>query len=72
MAGKPIATSRGAAMAAGVPKPDAPSISDPNSQAMMMACTRRSGEMLVKPLRMDRMPPLSSSVNSSRIAPKMM
>ena len=49
-------------MAAGVPKPDAPSISDPNSQAMMMACTRRSGEMLVKPLRIERMPPLSSSV----------
>ena len=71
MAGKPIATSSGAAMAAGVPKPEAPSISDPNSQAMMMACTRRSGEILVKPLRIDLMPPLSSSVYSIRIAPKM-
>ena len=43
MAGKPMATSSGAAMAAGVPNPDAPSISDPNNQAMMIACTRRSG-----------------------------
>ena len=62
MAGKPMATSSGAAMAAGVPNPDAPSISDPNNQAMMIACTRRSGEMLVNPARIDRMPPLSSSV----------
>ena len=62
IAGKPMATSSGAAIAAGVPKPDAPSISEPNSQAMMMHCTRRSGEIRVKPPRMARMAPLSSSV----------
>ncbi len=62
MAGKPMATSSGAAMAAGVPKPEAPSISEPNSQAMMIACTRRSGEIEVKPLRIARIAPLSSSV----------
>ena len=33
-AGKPIATIRGAATAAGVPKPDAPSIKHPNNQAI--------------------------------------
>ncbi len=43
MAGKPSASSRGAATAAGVPKPEAPSMNDPNSHAMMIAWTRRSG-----------------------------
>jgi hypothetical protein len=32
----------GAATAAGVPNPEAPSMNDPNSHAMMTACTRRS------------------------------
>ena len=50
-AGNPIATSSGAAMAAGVPKPEAPSIKQPNSQARMRAWTRRSGLILVKPAR---------------------
>ena len=36
-AGKPIATNSGAAMAAGVPKPDAPSMNEPKHQAMMIA-----------------------------------
>lgn len=43
--GKPSATSSGPATAAGVPKPAAPSINDPNSQATINACTRASGEM---------------------------
>ena len=34
-AGKPMATMRGAATAAGVPNPAAPSMTDPNSQAMI-------------------------------------
>jgi hypothetical protein len=45
----------GAATAAGVPNPEAPSISAPNSQAMMIPCAHRSGEMLVEPCRMARM-----------------
>jgi hypothetical protein len=45
-----------------VPKPEAPSISEPNSQAMMITWTRRSRETLVKPRRIARMAPLSSSV----------
>ena len=44
-AGKPMATMRGAATAAGVPNPAAPSMKDPNSQAMMTTCTRRSSLM---------------------------
>ena len=39
MAGKPIATSRGAATAAGVPKPDAPSINEPNILALFAPMT---------------------------------
>ena len=45
IAGKPSASSSGATTAAGVPKPEAPSMKEPNSQPMMIACTRRSGEM---------------------------
>ncbi len=71
IAGKPTATSSGAAIAAGVPKPEAPSMKQPNSQAMMMAWMRRSGLMVVKPARMAVMPPECFSVFSSRIAPKM-
>ncbi len=71
MAGKPMATSRGAAIAAGVPKPEAPSMKQPNSQAMMMAWMRRSGLMVVKPARMAVMPPECFKVFSSRMAPKM-
>ena len=70
-AGKPSATISGAATAAGVPKPEAPSMKQPNSQVTMIACTRRSGLMPEKPLRMARMPPECLSVLSSRIAPKM-
>ena len=41
-AGKPIATIRGAATAAGAPNPAAPSMNEPKSQAMITNCTRRS------------------------------
>jgi len=37
MAGKPMATSIGAATAAGVPKPAEPSMKEPNRKAMIMA-----------------------------------
>lgn len=66
-----MATSSGAAMAAGVPKPEAPSMKQPNSQAMMMAWMRRSGLMVAKPARIAVMPPECLRVFSSRIAPKM-
>ena len=69
-AGKPSATISGAATAAGVPKPDAPSMKQPNSQATISACTRRSGLMPEKPLRMAVIPPECFSVLSSKIAPK--
>ena len=36
IAGNPMATNKGAAIAAGVPKPEAPSIKDPNNQAIEM------------------------------------
>ncbi|MNC18528.1 hypothetical protein D3C75_664300 [compost metagenome] len=70
-AGKPMATSSGAAMAAGVPKPEAPSMKQPNSQAMMIAWMRRSGLMVAKPARIAVMPPECLRVLSSRMAPKM-
>ena len=44
--GKPNPTSNGTATAAGVPNPADPSMNEPNNQAMMMTCTRRSGVML--------------------------
>ena len=40
--GKPMATMSGAATAAGVPNPAAPSMNEPKSHAMMTTCTRRS------------------------------
>ncbi len=43
MAGNPRASRSGATTAAGVPKPDAPSMKEPKSQAMMMAWIRGSG-----------------------------
>jgi len=70
-AGKPIATRSGAAIAAGVPKPEAPSMKQPNSHAMMMAWMRRSGLMVAKPARIAVIPPEYFSVFSSRMAPKM-
>ncbi len=72
MAGKPRATSRGAAMAAGVPKPEAPSMKEPKSQAMMTTWTRRSLLMLAKPRRIAVIAPEYFNVLSSRIAPKTM
>lgn len=70
-AGKPTATISGPATAAGVPKPDAPSMNDPNNHAMRMTCTRRSGLMRANPLRMLAMPPECFRVFSSSSAPKM-
>jgi hypothetical protein len=71
-AGNPRDSSRGAARAAGVPNPAAPSMNPPNNQAMMMACTRRSAEMFIKPLLMASMAPLSRKVKSTRRAPNTM
>ncbi len=65
-----MATNKGAAMAAGVPKPEAPSINDPKSHAMIITCTRLSGLMLLKPCRITAMAPECLSVFKSKIAPK--
>jgi len=70
-AGKPSATISGAATAAGVPKPEAPSMKQPNSQATISTWTRRSGLTLEKPRRIELIPPECFNVLSSRIAPKM-
>ena len=70
-AGKPTATISGPATAAGVPKPEAPSMKQPNSQAIRITWMRRSGVMRAKPLRMLAMPPECFSVFSSSSAPKM-
>ena len=72
MAGKPIATSNGATMAAGVPKPDAPSKKEPKSQATITTCTRRSVLMVVKVARITATAPDCSNTLSSKIAPKIM
>ena len=70
-AGKPSASSSGPATAAGVPKPDAPSMNAPNIQATMISWTRRSRETFMKPWRIDAAAPLSERVCSRRMAPKM-
>ncbi len=71
-AGNPSATSRGAATAAGVPNPAAPSMNEPNSHATMTTWTRRSSLMPLKLRRIAPTPPDRSRVCSSRMAPKMM
>ncbi len=71
-AGKPMATMRGAHTAAGVPKPEAPSMKEPKSQARRMIWIRRSSLMAWKELRMAATPPERSSVFRRRRAPKMM
>ena len=70
-AGKPMATMRGAATAAGVPKPAAPSMKEPKSQAMITTWTLRSSLIPWKLRRMAATPPERSRVFKSRIAPKM-
>ena len=71
-AGKPSESRRGAARAAGVPNPAEPSMKPPKSHAMMMACTRLSAEIFVKPRLMAPMAPLSRMVKSTSRAPKTM
>ncbi len=72
MAGKPRASISGATTAAGVPKPEAPSMKLPKSQPMMIAWIRRSGVMSVKVARIVAMAPLPLRVASRSRAPKMM
>ena len=69
-AGNPIATISGAATAAGVPNPDAPSIKHPNSHAIRITWIRRSGLILEKPLLIVITAPEYFSVLSSIMAPK--
>jgi hypothetical protein len=71
-AGNPRATRSGPATAAGVPKPAAPSMNDPNNHARMTTWTRRSSDISWKLLRMALTPPECSSVFKRSSAPKMM
>ena len=69
-AGNPIATSKGAAIAAAVPKPEAPSRKQPKHHAIIMACTRLSGDTLVNPARITAIAPVCFNVFNRKIAPK--
>ena len=71
IAGKPSPTMSGTVTAAGDPKPAAPSMNAPNSQAIRITCTRRSGEMFVNPFLITASAPLCLRVLSNRMAPKM-
>ena len=66
---RPSATSNGAVIAAGVPKPAAPSRKAPNSQAIRITCARGSGEMCMKPSRIAAIAPLAVRIFSRRMAP---
>ena len=68
--GNPIATIKGAAMAAGVPKPDAPSIKHPKSHAIRITWTRLSLLILLKFCRIVFIAPEYLSVLRSINAPK--
>src|SRR5699024_7887600 len=70
IAGKPIASNSGATTAAGVPKPEAPSMKLPKSQPMMMACTRLSEEIWSKPALMRFIAPDTVTVDKRSRAPK--
>ena len=72
IAGKPNANNKGAATADGVPQPVEPSIRQPNSQATMIICTRRSGEISIKPWRMALIAPLCFKVFKIKMAEKTM
>ena len=69
--GKPSPTRSGAARAAGVPKPAAPSIKAPKSQPMMMTWMRRSVVTPRNPWLMVSMAPDCLRVLRMRMAPKM-
>lgn len=71
-AGKPKATNKGLQTAAGVPKPEAPSRKLPNSQTIIIAWMRLSGEIANSPRRIVAIAPDSRKIFSSKIAPKMM
>ena len=71
-AGKPRAINRGAVTAAGVPKPDAPSMKLPNSHPTTIAWMRRSRLRPVSESRIVRTAPLRVMVDRRRRAPKTM
>jgi hypothetical protein len=68
-AGKPSDKRSGAAKAAGVPKPAAPSIKPPKNQAIIITCILRSGLIFVNPSLITASAPLSRSVKRSARAP---
>jgi|TARA_B110001454_G_C12711522_1_gene430926 hypothetical protein len=65
-----MATISGAATAAGVPKPEAPSMNDPKSQAKMTTWTLLSSLILLKLRRIAETPPDLSRVFNRNRAPK--
>ena len=70
--GKPRPMRSGAAMAAGVPKPAAPSMKALNAKPMMTSWMRASSVMPLNMPSMRRMAPASFSMFMRRMAPKMM
>src|SRR5690606_15628460 len=70
--GNPSATSKGATIAAGVPKPEAPSMNEPNNQAITIIWTLLSGLIVSKPARILYNPPEYFRDESNNSAPKIM
>ena len=66
---KPKATNKGAVTIAGVPNPEAPSISEPNKKATMMTWTRISGEIFLNPALIRFTAPVWRNVLSNTSAP---
>ena len=66
---KPKATINGAVTIAGVPKPDAPSMSDPNKNATIITWTRISPDIFWKPALIRFTAPVCRNVLSSTSAP---
>ena len=67
---KPKLIRIGAAIAAGVPKPDAPSIIKANDQPIIISCATGFGLMVASHLRMTSMQPVVSIIRLNIIAPK--
>ena len=67
---KPKLIRIGAAIAAGVPKPDAPSIIKANDQPIIISCATGFGLMVASHLRIMSIQPVVSIIRLNMIAPK--
>ncbi len=68
--GKPNTISKGAAKAAGVPKPAAPSINATKNTPIIISCTLLSSDIALKPLLISPIAPEYFMVFKIKIAPK--